>query len=72
MERTVRKLAQAFGGRGINETRALEDELLDLAGLRTRQSYISQPLAEMLDIVKGFSEPKLKVVSTFAAYLRDK
>ncbi|HUV55917.1 MAG TPA: helix-turn-helix transcriptional regulator [Dehalococcoidales bacterium] len=67
---TVTKLAHAFGRDG-NRKIALEDELLILAGYRTRQEHISQPLAELLDIVNDFSEPQLRVVSAFATYLTE-
>jgi len=67
---TVTKLAHAFSGDG-NRKIALEDELLILAGYRTRHEDISQPLAELLDIVNHFSEPQLKVVSAFAIYLTE-
>jgi len=67
---TVTKLAHAFSGDG-NRKIALEDELLMLAGYRTRQEHISQPLAELLDIVNHFSESQLKVVSAFAIYLTE-
>ena len=67
---TVTKLARAFGKNG-NRKIALEDELLILAGYRTRQEHISEPLAELLDIVNHFSEPQIKVVSAFATYLTE-
>lgn len=67
---TVTKLAHAFGGDG-NQRTALEDELLILAGYRTRQEHVSQPLAELLDIVGNFSKSQLKVVSAFATYLTE-
>jgi len=67
---TVTKLAHAFGGDG-NRKSALEDELLTLAGYRTKQEHLSQPLAELLDIVNHFSESQLKVVSAFATYLTE-
>lgn len=67
---TVKRLAHAFGGNG-NQQIALEDELLILAGYRTRQEHLSQPLAELIDILSHFSEPQLKVVSAFASYLTE-
>lgn len=67
---TVTKLAHAFARDG-NRKIALEDELLTLAGYRTKQEHISQPLAELLDIVNHFSEPQLRVVSAFATYLTE-
>ena len=69
---TVTKLAEAFGGDGENERAALEDELLFLAGWRTRrQPEIAQPLAQLMDIAKDFSEPQLRVLSAFAIYLAE-
>ncbi len=67
---TVTRLAHAFSGDG-NRRIALEDELLILAGYRTRQEQISQPLAELLDIVNHFSESQIRVVSAFATYLTE-
>jgi len=67
---TVTKLAHAFSGDGNRKT-ALEDELFVLAGYRTKQEQISQPLAELLDIVNHFSTSQLKVVSAFATYLTE-
>ncbi len=66
---TVTKLAHAFSGDGNRKKIALEDELLILAGYRSRQEQISLPVAELLDIVKHFSASQLKVVSSFAEYL---
>ncbi|KKM21885.1 hypothetical protein LCGC14_1630960 [marine sediment metagenome] len=68
--KTVTRLAHAFSGDG-NRRIALEDELLILAGYRTRQEQISQPLAELLDIVNHFSESQIRVVSSFATYLTE-
>lgn len=67
---TVARLAHAFSG-DHHERAALEDELLILAGYRTEQEHISQPLAELLDIVSGFSRSQLKVVGAFATYLAE-
>lgn len=66
---TVTKLATVFGGDGENERAALEDKLLFLAGWRNREAEISQPVSQLIDIVKDFSEPQLRVVSAFASYL---
>ena len=65
---TVTKLAHAFSRDG-NRKIALEDELLILAGYRSGQEQLSQPVAELLDIVNHFSAAQLKVVSAFAEYL---
>lgn len=69
---TVTKLARAFGGNGENERAVLEDELLFLAGWRTKpQPEVAQPLAQLMDIAKDFSEPQLRVLSAFATYLAE-
>ena len=68
--KTVTQLADAFTSNHHNK-RALEDELLTLAGYRTKKEHLSQPLAELLDIVNHFSEAQLKVVSAFATYLTE-
>lgn len=69
---TVTKLARAFGGDGENQRVVLEDELLFLAGWRTRrQPEVAQPLAQLMDIAKDFSGPQLRVLSAFAAYLAE-
>lgn len=68
---TVTKLAHGFGGDG-SEGISLEDELLILAGYRTkREPEISQPLARLMDIVKDFTEPQLRVLGAFATYLTE-
>ena len=69
---TIKKLARGFSKGGINQTMALEDYLLALAGHRTKQEHISQPLAELLDTIDGFSPSLLKVMSAFAAHIKDK
>jgi len=69
---TIQKLAQSFGGDGT-ERLALEDQLLILAGHRTRHrdAEISQPLARLMDQVAHFSEPQLKLMSAFARFLAE-
>lgn len=68
---TLTKLARGFGGDG-NEGITLVDELLILAGHRTkREPEISQPLARLMDIVGDFSESQLRVLSAFATYLAE-
>lgn len=68
---TVRKLAQSFCHGGRNELMFLEEELLVLTGHKTKNTNgsISQPLACLLDSVKGFSEAELKIVSRFADFV---
>ncbi|MBA7716538.1 hypothetical protein ES703_125611 [subsurface metagenome] len=68
---SIKKLAEAFGGDN-NERLTLEDELLALAGYRTRRAQgaePSQPLARLMDLVGGFSESQLKLMSRFAEFL---
>jgi len=68
---TISKLAHSFGG-NHNETIALEDELFILAGYRTKSELeISQPLARLIDVIKDFSQPQLRVMSAFATYLAE-
>lgn len=71
LPRTIKLLAEAFGGDN-HQRIALEDELLVLAGYRIEQPEISPPQAEVLDIIRDFSELKLKVVKDFAIYLKNK
>jgi len=68
---TVTKLAHAFGGGG-NQRIALEDKLFRLAGYRSKQEHLSEAMAELMDIVKDFSELKIRVVIEFATYLKEK
>ena len=71
---TIHKLADAFGGDGINEKLALEDHLLVLAGYRRPRSdenELSQPLAQVMDIASDFSESQLKVLNAFVNYLAE-
>lgn len=68
---SIRKLAQAFGG-DTNGRFALEDRLLVLAGYRTPrpEEELSEPLAKLMDAVKGFDELQLKMMSKFAHFLK--
>ena len=68
---TIVKLAQAFGGDGNNERLALEDKLLVLAGYRTERprEKLSEPLAQLMDKVRGLSEPQIKMMINFADFL---
>ena len=66
---TVKKLADAFGGNGEHRL-VLEDTLLILAGYRSkRENELSETLARLLDVMKGFNEPKLKLMEGFVNYL---
>ena len=69
---TIRKLAAAFSADGERSLRALEDKLLTLAGYRTApasEDELSPPLARLMDLVSGFSEPQLKQMARFAEFL---
>jgi transcriptional regulator with XRE-family HTH domain len=71
---TIKKLAQAFGGDGPNQRFALEDYLLTLAGYRTPrpdEQELSQPLARLIDRLREFSEPQLKIMACFADFLME-
>jgi len=64
---TIKKLAQGFGGDGT----ALEDHLFLLAGYRTqRPEEPSEALVELMDKVRQFSEPRLKMMVSFANFLK--
>ena len=69
---TIRKLAQAFGGKGNLQRLALEDKLLVLAGYRSERpkgEELSESMAELMDKVGEFSEPRIKVMLRFADFL---
>ncbi len=68
---TIVKLAEGFGGDGINERLVLEDHFLILAGYRTPrpQEELSEALAQLMDRVKGLSESQIKMMSRFADFL---
>lgn len=71
---TIRKLAEGFSESGDHQKLALEDELLVLGGYRTQRpegQELSQPLARLMDIISGFSEPQLKIMSRFAEFLAE-
>ncbi len=68
---TIGKLAKAFAD-GTKERLALEDHLLVLAGYRTQRSEgeeLSEPLAHLIDKVKEFNQPQLKVMESVADFL---
>lgn len=69
---TVIKLAQAFGN-GPLERLALEDELLVLAGHRTPrpEGELNEALAALIDKVREFNQPRLKIMSKFADFLME-
>lgn len=67
---TIKKLAKAFSG-GDHHRLALEDELLVLAGYRSQEPQVSEPLAQLMDVVSDFSEPQLKLLRAFAIYLAE-
>lgn len=68
---TVTRLAHAFG-QGRNKRIALEDELLILAGYRSKRpdgENLSEELAQLIDKVQKFDEPRLKIMARFADFL---
>ena len=69
---TVGKLASAFSN-GDHGGEALKRKLLILAGHINGQegTGVSEPLAQLLDIIDGFSEARLKVMARFADFLAD-
>ncbi|MBA7652331.1 hypothetical protein ES703_60161 [subsurface metagenome] len=70
---TLRKLAQAFAD-GTKGRLALEDKLLVLAGYRTQRPQGEEPselLAQLIDKVKQFNEPQLKIMGRFADFLTE-
>ena len=67
--KSVTKLAVAFSNNNDHQRAALEDELFILAGYRSEHTHISGPMAELMDIVSGFSKSQLSVVRAFATYL---
>lgn len=69
---TLMRLAQAFGG-GPNESLALEDNLLELAGYRTPRprGEVTQPMARLIDKADQLNEPQLKIMTRFADFLME-
>lgn len=68
---TITKLAQAFSD-GTNQRLALEDRLQVLAGYRTPRpegEELNEPLSQLMDKVKQFSEPQVKMMTKFADFL---
>lgn len=70
---TIKRLAEAFSGSGDHEKIALQDELLVLAGYRSERPEVqlSQPLAQLIDIMSEFSRPQLKIMARFAEFLAE-
>ncbi len=71
---TIRKLAQGFSGDGTAERLALEDCLQVLAGYRTPRpegEELNEPLSQLMDKVKQFSEPQVKMMCHFADFLAE-
>lgn len=71
---TIRKLAKGFSGNGTNERLALEDKLLALVGYRTPRPEGEEPseaLAQLLDKVRGLSQPQLEMMVSFADFLME-
>ncbi len=71
---TLRKLAQAFSEGGDHHRMVIEDELLTLAGYRSERpegEELSQPLAQLMDIVGEFNEPQLKIMLRFCDFIRE-
>jgi len=68
---TIKKLAGAFGGDGINERLVLEDKLLVLAGYRTPRSEeeFNELLAQLIDKGRQLNQPQLKMMAHFADFL---
>ncbi|GAJ04878.1 unnamed protein product, partial [marine sediment metagenome] len=67
---TIRKLAQGFGG-DDKQGLAVEDRLLVLAGYRTErpEGELSESMAELMDRIRKFDEPQLKIMTRFADFL---
>ena len=71
---TIRKLANAFDGNG-NQGLVLEDELLLLAGYRSkwpeqsRREELTESMAELMDKVFKFNESQIKMMTSFADFL---
>lgn len=67
---TIVKFALGFAN-GTTERLALEDHLLVLAGYRTPRSdeEFNEPLAQLIDVVKRFNQPRLEMMRHFANFL---
>ena len=69
---TIKKLVAAFSD-GKNQRLALEDKLLVLAGYRTErpEEERNEPVAQLIDRVKGFNQRQIKVMVSFADFLAE-
>ncbi|MBA7528823.1 hypothetical protein ES705_21013 [subsurface metagenome] len=66
---TIRKMAKTFSN-GQYHRRALEDELLTLAGYRSNSPpKINETIGRLIDSVRDFSPEELKMLTRFADYL---
>ena len=68
------KLAATFSENGAHHRLALEDHLLILAGHRTPRpegKEMSQPMAQLMDKLSEFDEPKLRLVAHFADFISE-
>jgi len=66
---TITKLARYFGGDGSIE---LEDHLFLLAGYRKeRLEEPNESLVQLMDLIKHFSEPQLRMMIQFADFLAE-
>jgi len=71
---SIRKLALAFSGSGDHQRQALEDELLVLAGYRTRRPEgreLNEPLAQLLDAASGLTERQTRLLIYLAEFLAE-
>lgn len=69
---TIKKLVAVFSGGGDHQRLVLEDHLLVLAGHRTPRpegKELSQPMAQLIDKLSGFSEPQLRLMAHFADFI---
>ncbi|MBA7581120.1 hypothetical protein ES708_23020 [subsurface metagenome] len=68
---TIRKLAKTFSN-GKYHRAALEDELLTLAGYRSKPPpEVNETIARLIDGVRDFSPEEIKMLTRFADYLRE-
>ena len=71
-QKTIKKLAAAFGGDGRRRL-VLEDKLLTFAGYRSQRpgDELNEPLAGLVDKLSQFSERQLKLVEHFTEFVAD-
>lgn len=67
---SIRKLSVAFGGDGLRKL-ALEDELLTLAGYRTKRTEgeLSESVGRLMDSLSKLNESQIKIIGRFADFL---